>query len=433
MKAISPIFCAALLVACSEQSNPLIIDPIKSANSESEKESCITPIEGLNIEPLQISVSAITGQHVDLPSGSSIEIPPNAFVDLNGKPVQGQVDIEWNEYHSLTEIMFSGIPMKYDSAGVQNDLVSGGMFKIKGSQNGQQVNIAPGKDILVNINSQDEKSQFNFYELDESKGSWDYITTKKGEQVNEVPSNQVSDTEDKYDYLHLDLNLDSVPEVDRDQLVCWKTKRKLKTKEEVILKTNPKEIYLNHNERGEITINYRSSYPEAEIVKCEVTPHYLSDAKEQQSKIEENLEDQLESILAFNRDIRAGKVTRSISITGFGTYNWDCVHKWSAVQEVFAYFSFPQDVLPEQVKVFYVCAEDKLIINAPSNGGTIKFNPQLSARLVAILPGNKLFVSGQDEFSSLKSTKKDKAVFQFNDVGVSLKDPSDINDYLYIF
>lgn len=432
MKTISPILLALLIVSCAEsvkQSKKVVNLQV---GTDQQQTSCIQPFQGLEIEPTHVQVSANESQHVELATGSSFDIPANAFVDGNGKPIQGIVDIAWNEYHSLTDILFSGIPMKYDSAGVQNDLVSGGMFTIKGSQNGEEVHIAPGKDIQVNINSSNGQSQFNFYSLNESSGQWDYMTTKRGETI---PEAQLKENQNKkgqdYNYLHLNLDMSKVPEVNADELVCWKTKRKLLTKEETRLKSNPKGIYLDHNEDGEITINYDISIDEK--FTCEVKPHYIKDARDEQDNIEDKISGQLESILAFNRDMKAGKVTRSISIAGFGTYNWDCIHNWSDVQEVFASYKFPDQVLPEQISVFYICPEDRLIINTSSSGGIIKFNPQQSARLVAILPGNKLCIAGQEEFGVLSSNKSKNAVFEFNDLGVTLKDPSDINDYLHLF
>ena len=135
--------CIALVVACESANNN---DKATNQNAESnEIISAINPIEGTSEKPTIFNVSAEEAQVIDLGNGGSLEFPANAFVDQDGKPVKGKVDVEWQEFHTLGDILPAGIPMKYDSAGVAHDLVSGGMFTIHASQKGESVEIAPAK------------------------------------------------------------------------------------------------------------------------------------------------------------------------------------------------------------------------------------------------------------------------------------------------
>ncbi|WP_299459403.1 hypothetical protein [uncultured Microscilla sp.] len=102
-----------------------------------------------------------------LNNGSNIEVPAGAFVNKLGEPVKGNVKIKYREFHNAADIIASGLPMHYDSAGVRHHFESGGMFELRGSQNGEPVFIAPHKNVEVNLVSYNKDKRFNHYFLDE--------------------------------------------------------------------------------------------------------------------------------------------------------------------------------------------------------------------------------------------------------------------------
>jgi len=75
-------------------------------------------------------------------SGSKLVIPPKAFTSRSGEIVSGKVDIKYREYHDYVDFFVSGIPMRYDSAGVEYILESAGMIEIYGEKNGERVEIS---------------------------------------------------------------------------------------------------------------------------------------------------------------------------------------------------------------------------------------------------------------------------------------------------
>ena len=52
------------------------------------------------------------------------------------------MEINFQEYHTEAEVILSGIPMQYDSAGTKYTLETDGMFKLSGKQKGSRVEIA---------------------------------------------------------------------------------------------------------------------------------------------------------------------------------------------------------------------------------------------------------------------------------------------------
>ncbi len=109
-------------------------------------------------------------------SGTKINIPAGSFVDEKGTPVKGNVKINYREFHKVSEILLSAIPMRYDSAGKEMYFESAGMFAISAEQNEKQVYIANNKTLEVAMATFDKaEKKYNQYLLDEKTGNWEFI------------------------------------------------------------------------------------------------------------------------------------------------------------------------------------------------------------------------------------------------------------------
>lgn len=122
------------------------------------------------------AVSSSKAEQIRLENGTIIAIPASAFVDVNGKPVSGIVDIAYREFRNAADILLSGIPMVYDSAGQAHWFQSAGMMEIRASQQQQQLEVAAGKSLEVAMISA-VSGDFNNYYFDEKNGAWDYLST----------------------------------------------------------------------------------------------------------------------------------------------------------------------------------------------------------------------------------------------------------------
>ncbi|MCX6311576.1 MAG: hypothetical protein NT084_08045 [Bacteroidetes bacterium] len=150
------------------------------------------PISGLDVQKNIYSTNAATGGLVEYPSGTKIIIPDHAFVDANGNEVSGNVTIDYREFRDQVDILVSGIPMVYDSAGQKGDFQSAGMFELNASVNGQEVFLAPNKKVDLEFAVVDSASSYNFYRLDEKEG-WVYqSSTGKAEQKDNVNAGTVA-------------------------------------------------------------------------------------------------------------------------------------------------------------------------------------------------------------------------------------------------
>jgi hypothetical protein len=130
------------------------------------------PSQKLKIPYSVYKINNEQGGNITHHTSSKIKIPKNSFVDKNGKDIIGDVTIEYKEFHDMGDIVVSGIPMTYDSAGTTYNFESAGMFNIKGSQNGEPVFIKPDKVLDVELASSTKDDLFNQYYLDTLKKNW---------------------------------------------------------------------------------------------------------------------------------------------------------------------------------------------------------------------------------------------------------------------
>lgn len=227
------------------QTEQIVSDSTKNLVTYAEDAPCILPpVKGKEKVFDSYTVNVDDKTSFTHQTGSEITIPKGSIVDENGNKVTGDIDIQYREYHNQTDILLSGIPMEYDSAGTKYTFESAGMLQIYGYQNGKQVFINPKKPIEVKMVSNYEGSHYNLYELDTVSRNW----VNKGkdeivyEQTRSNPSNDVQ--------INLNGNDISSNEVELQEEVkkTYKAKEQKKTgwvaaKEEVkqVQKTEPRE------------------------------------------------------------------------------------------------------------------------------------------------------------------------------------------------
>jgi len=147
--------------------------------AEQAKPCIAPPVSGLNIPYTSFKVNAEKGAALDFKTGSKLNIPKDAFVDENGKPVKGEVELRYREFHDAADFFVSGIPMTYDSAGVRYQFESAGMMEMLAYKDGKPVNMAPGKTINVELASAYKGTEYNLYKLDTLKNNWSCLGKDK--------------------------------------------------------------------------------------------------------------------------------------------------------------------------------------------------------------------------------------------------------------
>ena len=156
---------------------------LKTPAVQSSKAFISEPSKHLKIRPDSYAVNNATGGTIVHAGSSKIRIPKNSFIDKNGKDIVGEVTIEYKEFHDAGDVIASGIPMAYDSAGTAYNLETAGMFDIRGHQHGEPVFIKPGQNLQVELASKSGDDRFNQYYLDTAARNWQYM---KRDNPNEI-------------------------------------------------------------------------------------------------------------------------------------------------------------------------------------------------------------------------------------------------------
>ena len=162
---------------------------VLDSNATAEDAPIINPpIEGVDITFDSYTVDTDKGETIKHFTGSEITIPASAFIDANGNPVKGKVEIRYREFHDVADLIVCGIPMTYNDKGEETTFESAGMIQIFGYQDGEPVYIHPDKEIDVKMASNDPSTKFNLYVLEKGKKDWTYLGKDKvvSEDKNDV-------------------------------------------------------------------------------------------------------------------------------------------------------------------------------------------------------------------------------------------------------
>lgn len=168
---------AASVAAILMFSSPAIKPNVNNLNNEIVTK-VIPPSKELDIQYQTLTVDVKNGDTLNLSNGTQIIVPPNSIVNKDGSAVINS-QLKYREFQNQTDIMLSGIPMTYDSAGVNYLLESGGMFELKSANENEMINEKIPVTVLLASNHQQEG--FNAYKLDETKGTWSFIEPVKAQ------------------------------------------------------------------------------------------------------------------------------------------------------------------------------------------------------------------------------------------------------------
>lgn len=168
----------APVIVEDNSSNPGVNTPDNIAWAPT-KRKIAPPLAGVNVPFQQYKVSSKWGGQISYPTGTKITFQPNSFVDKNGQPVNGNVEVQYREMHDAVDFFLAGVPMEYDSAGATYVLESAGMIEVAAFINGQVVYLDKNKPVEVQMASQQGGTGYNLYEFDTVAGNWSHIGKDK--------------------------------------------------------------------------------------------------------------------------------------------------------------------------------------------------------------------------------------------------------------
>jgi hypothetical protein len=168
------------------------------------------PVDSLAQKFREFTFDPEQDQTFETETGTRIFIPANTFQNNNGNKATGLATLKFREFHTPIDFFLSGIPMSYDSAGMEQLFESSGMFELRAFQNDEELQITEGNKIDLEFASFNNIQNTNFYFLDEEKENWEFqetIKLKTVEQIDKKSKNENSDllTNNKVSNYYIDI------------------------------------------------------------------------------------------------------------------------------------------------------------------------------------------------------------------------------------
>lgn len=430
--------------------------PLKENNSITAKNNVKPPLKNVNVNFENYLVDAHQRTVLNYQTGSVIKLPSDAFVDKNGKPVFGKVIIKYREFHDPSDFFVSGIPMTYDSAGVQYHFESAGMLEILAFQNGKPVFVDPAKKIIIEMVSSQSDDKYNIYKYDSLTGNWNYLykdrassmidKNKKGLDKKQLPIGKVLVPEKQSSQLeiipllplksnqnnfHFDIETDPLefPEINSYKGVRFEVSVNEKDFDPVFVNILWNDIILEKGKRKGSYFMTLIKGPEShtfetvpvldaknyDVAISQYTKKYFQ-RKEKETK-EQKLRDSINMLLNRERvdqndfaksnlqnasasNETQNMVQRTFVISGFGIWNSDCPASLPKGEQFAATYT---DTLGKKItfKTLYLVEKGRNAMFVMYNYSTLNYDPGKKNILWAVTNDNKLAIFYEQDFKKI--------------------------------
>ncbi|MCW3104144.1 MAG: hypothetical protein JWO09_2584 [Bacteroidetes bacterium] len=448
-----------------------------------EKKKVAPPMKEADVAYTHYSVSAAESSKLDYSTGSVISIPANAFVDKQGKPVEGKVDIQYREFHDPADFFVSGIPMTYDSAGTEYHFESAGMLEILAYQDGKPVFINPDKKIVVEMASQQQDDKYNIYRFDSLAGNWKFVYKDRasGKTTADVPVASAAPVpakmpvtaalmeQEKQEELlkpalannanyqfDLALDLNEFPELSVYKNMKFEVKEGASDFNKGYASVTWSDVSLKKSNTGSylMTLSYATDSHTFEVNPVFDKAAYAAAFSTYTSMLEERRKQELllkkqdDSLYAaaqsdrLNRnDLASGSrakmmalfqkeelVSRTFMISGFGIWNSDCPASLPKGEQFAATYV---DSTGKKLRfhALYLVEKGRNAMFKMYSAERLYFNPAKRNIIWALTEENKLAVCLEDDFKALKE-KHDSCTVQMQVIGQAIKTTEDVKKIL---
>lgn len=415
---------------------PILIIGCKSAI---QKSAIAPPFSSFELPFIENEIDPSTDNKLTFEDGTLISIPANSLVNSEDEIIIERVIIKFKSYHTATEIMASGIPMSYDSAGIKNNFESAGMFDIDAKTiSDKKVFINKKAKINVSLASFNKGDKFNFYKLNKKNGQWSFLGKNEAKK-NDNKFLKIQEFKDD-NLIQLDLNYNEYPRLKSLENINWiycgndanldpikndwilnEKWRKL----ELVIKDEQNKIYhLNLKSKGK-------------NISIPVTPYLMSDSINKLQDINTQIIAQNEyQELKKKEEVRLqleADITRNFQIADFGIYNWDKIMRLVEEEEIWATnanFKVDGQPLEEKSKIYLLVGDQqRMIMKDVISWDSLIFKHNEQNALLILLPNNQIATCNSLEFQKAKgqlnhvfqTKKSNKIIASFNDISNTIQ------------
>src|SRR6478609_4346154 len=127
---------------------------------------------GIDIPYQTTQIDPAKGALLITPSGSTISIPPNALVDVQGKQAVAPVNIYYREFRDPADFITLGVPMEYKYKNERLLFNSAGMFELHARNGNKELLLKQGDSIRMEFMPTSNMQSVGFYNFDLTTRNW---------------------------------------------------------------------------------------------------------------------------------------------------------------------------------------------------------------------------------------------------------------------
>lgn len=411
------------------------------------------PFEKVNVAYEVYNIDPVKGGEVLMPNGTRITVPENAFVDAKGELITAPVELKYREFHTPADIIASGIPMVYDSAGQTCNFESAGMFDINAFAGQEPVFIADGKNLSVEMASFKPGDDFNFYYYDQQANNWQFqgqkaaaINQGKQEEMQafgkEPEKPLIPEKVDKNTpVFNLDVDYSLYPELQEFEGIMWQyagtNPKQNPDNNPWLFEEDWKYVELNaiNTEKGLYKLHLNAGKRAFETVVKPVLKG--ADYEKALAKFKVKMGSYEQAITARKQEVdrlqRQADLVRTFQVSNFGMYNWDRIYKQPNAVPITANFDFDQKVDKKNVVVYLVSGKDKAVVTYYAGANNpFSYDPKDRNCLLAVMPGDKLAVFEESDFEKLdpEAMRKANFTFRLRTLDKTIASLDELNEYI---
>lgn len=418
--------CLIGFISCNTEQNTNATAEVEETTKQeavAENNRAIAPpLIGIDVPYEQFQVASNEAKTIELNSGTTLNIPANAFVYEDGTPVTEAVEISFREFHSAPEIIVSGIPMSVETENGKEWMQTAGMFEIQGKvASGKTVQINDEKEVTIDLHSEVE-GDYDYWALNPETNNWEDIGDSQSTRVQDsnATANNAGNAraaaqkkpvapakfDPKLSVIDMEIDMSDFPELASKKGIMWQyagnnpsedpsrnADMQKEAFESIALTKNASGKYIAVFEGEENTYNIP-----VKMVQRGADYEAAFAAYQQEMKSYRAARAQMEAT-------RQQQVTilRTLNIPSFGFFNCDIFYRMKEPVRMMASFDFGENDLPELLKdeilVYHITGSRRAILTYNNfNKDRFFFEPGSDNCLFAVLPGNKIATFSNADF-----------------------------------
>lgn len=451
-----PIVALIILSACNSSTQAdADQSTAETATSFVAQRHIDPPFENIDVAHQTFSFSAEKGAGLTLSNGTQIDIPASVLVDEKGQAVNGTVELQYREFHDVADLLMSGIPMNYDSAGQQHIFQTAGMMEMNAYQDGKPLEIAQGKEIVVKMASYTESDAYNSYFFNEVSNNWEFTGTntpepneRRASSLAELasqplpakPQQPTMQSGEKVSF-NFDVDYSRYPELAPFKKIQWQYAG---IEQEGYLNPDTEkwifgetwtsaEVNAFNAAKGQYYLKLTSRGRQANMI---VTPVISEAEYENAMTIYRNLQQDYTQVsqsyqIEKTRLEAQANMLRTLSVQNFGIYNCDRIFRMEQQRVIAARYDFDQSFENNkfvQISTIYLLMPEENAIIPYRIDRDFVYSPALNNQLIAILPGNEIAIFDANDFASNKITST--YTFLLKSTGKKVNTPEELRNLL---